>query len=50
MTTSPRSASSSATTSGSCAIRWTARRAPATLVDAKFSLPFLVAVAAVRRT
>lgn len=26
-----------------------ARRAPATLVDAKFSLPFLVAVAAVRR-
>ena len=27
-----------------------ARRAPATLVDAKFSLPFLVAVAAVRRT
>ncbi|MGW7689026.1 MmgE/PrpD family protein [Streptomyces asiaticus] len=27
-----------------------ARRAPSTLVDAKFSLPFLVAVAAVRRT
>ncbi|MFG3151449.1 MmgE/PrpD family protein [Streptomyces sp. NPDC048219] len=27
-----------------------ARRAPATLVDAKFSLPFLVALAAVRRT
>jgi len=27
----------------------TSRRAPATLVDAKFSLPFLVAVAAVRR-